>query len=254
MFKMISIRLLLGALLTSSSLLSHFCEHVKKYDGVYIADISASVEKESIDECFAAFDESNRYLRRGSRVSFIPVTSDAVIDSPGRIRRFELSEQREAYDDDLKQMMRKMKGELESMREAAVADQYVQTDLLGAIAQAGEEFAQGHKESERWLVVLSDFLQDDRSYHFTNDVRLSKEQDAVKLAREVAAVRHVDLRGARVYLGLVRSRDLQSLSAERRLAVKAFWREFLKLSGASTVEEATDGPGLLAKFVQKGMA
>lgn len=253
MFKIKTARQLLTGLLMASSLLTQFCGGGRKYAGVYITDISASVERESIEECFTAFEECHRTLRRGTRLAFIPVTSDAAIDTPGRIKRFEIGERREAYDEDLKREMRKIKADLGAMREAAVGGQYQQTDLIGAVAQAAEEFAQTEEKTERWLVVLSDFLQDDRSFDFVHDDRLGNHDDAVKLAREIAAARRFDLRGARVYLGMVRSRDLQALPAERRMAVRAFWREFLKISGASSVEEATDGPGLLAKFVRKGI-
>lgn len=251
MFKIVSTRNLLTVLLMIVSLPAKFCDKGPKTDFVYITDVSASVEKESIDECFKAFEQSNRDLKRGSRLAFIPVTSDAAIDAPGRIKRFEVKEKREAYDDDRKRLMARMKGELAAMREAALSERYRQTDLIGAIAQAGEEFAKGDEKDERRLVVLSDFLQDDRSYNFLNDGKLRTESEAAQLAREVAASRRIHLRKTRVYLGLVRSRDLQSLSPERRLAVMAFWKEFLMRSDAASVEEATDGPGLMARFIQQ---
>lgn len=258
MYKFISGRHVLTAFLAISGFFSQFCslccDEVRKHDVVYIVDLSASVEKESMAECFTAFEEIIRDLRRGTRISIIPVTSDATIDAPGRIKRFDVKEEREPYDDDLKRLGREMRAELQAMRESAMVDQYLRTDLLGAIALSAEEFAQGDAKAGRRLVVLSDFIQDDQAYRFINDARLGNAGDAKKLAREIAVSRRIDLRGVKVYLGLVRSSDLQSMPAERRAAVRAFWREYLRLSGASSIEEATDGPGLMAKFVEKGMA
>ncbi len=229
------------------------CRKIQKFDGVYIMDGSASVDKASMDDCYRAVESSNGHLKRGSRLAFIPVTSDAAVNTPGRIMRIELSESREAYDDDKKKMYRRMASELREMQKTAIREPYQKTDLLGAIGQAAEEFAHGRKDARRWLVILSDFLQDDGSFRFTTDSRMKNEKDAAKLAREFATQRRLDLRGASVYLGMVRSHDLETLSPERRAAVRAFWREFLKASGASAIEEATDGPGLLAGFVQKEM-
>jgi len=114
--------------------------------------------------------------------------------------------------------------------------------------------AQGRADADHALVILSDFVQDDAALRFKADGRLKDEAAAIEFARKTAGERRLDLRNARVFLGSVRSRDLQDLSTERRAAIRAFWRELLAQSGARAVEEATDGPGLMAQFVQKSAA
>lgn len=218
---------------------------------ICITDLTASVEPQSQAECFSALQSAFKQLQRGSSLAIIPVTADAATESPGRALRFRVSEKREVYDADLKRLAREVAEKTRAMRDEAAANPFWRSDLLGALKQAEEEMAQGRAEANHALVILSDFVQDDATLRFKTDGRLKDEAAAAEFARKAAGERRLNLRNARVFLGSVRSRDLQDLPAPRRAAIRAFWRELLRQSGAGAVEEATDGPGLMPQFVQK---
>lgn len=192
-------------------------------------------------------------MQRGSSLAIIPVTSDAATESSGRVLRFQVSEKREVYNADLKRLAREVSAKTQAMRDEAAANPFRKSDILGALKQAEEEMAQGRADASRVLVILSDFVQDDAALRFKSDGQLKDDAAATAFAQKMAADRRLNLRNARVFLGSVRSRDLQDLSAQRRAAIQAFWRELLTRAGSGPVEEATDGPGLMAQFVQKSV-
>jgi len=238
-------------LLSPATLLNGCWSKKKPVQLICITDLTASVEPQAQAECFAALQSAFKQLQRGSSLTIIPVTSDAAAQSSGRGLRFQVSEKREVYDADLKRLAREVTEKTQAMRDEAAVNPFLRSDLLGALKQAEEEMAQGGAGAIPALVILSDFVQDDAALRFKADGRLKDEAAAVEFAHKTAGERRLKLRNARIFLGSVRSRDLQDLSAERRAAIRAFWREFLMRSGAGLVEEATDGPGLMARFVQK---
>lgn len=48
----------------------------------------------------------------------------------------------------------------------------IQTDILGAVELAAQEFEVTHDQAVRLLVVLSDFIQEDAQINFSTDIRM----------------------------------------------------------------------------------
>jgi hypothetical protein len=218
-----------------------------------ILDLSGSIEQEALVECFEALRALPRQLQRGNALAIIPVTSDALAETSGRIRRFELAPRREAFDDDLSQFEEDLRAVLEQMRATAVAQPAQRSDILGAVELAVEELATRRSQFQRLVVVLlSDFLVEDKQRRFKHDAALARRATAEKLAAALAqaAPQPGAFQQVNVYLGWLRSHELKQLTEERRAAIRAFWSEYFRVRGAAQVVSATDGPARLNHFLQ----
>ena len=127
--------------------------------------------------------------------------------------------------------------------------------ITGAFRLAAEEAQRqtqaardkNHKLQVR-IVALSDFIQDDtQGLNFKRDPRLANTDAARKFAAAETERRGVDLQGATILLGSLRSDDLKLLNQERREALRVFWSEYCRAAHAASVNFATDGIGALAK-------
>lgn len=217
---------------------------------VCIIDLTRSIETESQHEAFEALQSALKELRRGDAIVIIPITGDALTEAQGRVIRFQISDRREAYDEDLRRFAKEIAERLQRFREEVANKPYTRSDVLGAVRLAGEEMANAKPDARRALVLLSDLLQDDAQYNFRRDARLANDESASKFAASVTGNQQRALQNSVVFLGFLRSVDLKGLPQTRRAALQAFWREFFTHQGAASVRSATDGAGQLATFVR----
>ncbi|HEV7892046.1 MAG TPA: hypothetical protein VGP08_15480 [Pyrinomonadaceae bacterium] len=223
---------------------------VERLHVVFVIDLSASTVEEARGKAFEGvrqpFDKG--LLKRGDSVTVVPVTGDALVESQGAILRFEVPATREVYDEDLRALSEDVLDKLQKMQRAAAEKPYAFSDVLGAIRIADEEFAADKPDVRKVLVVLSDFVEDDRQLSFKTSPIVAGEAAATEAAKKMAAQTQA-LKGARVYMGWLQSTDLRKMPPQRREAVKTFWGEFFKQAGAQSVHVCTDGPGQLSKFI-----
>lgn len=193
---------------------------------VILIDVSASIEAEAEGQAFAAIDTLIAHRQRGDRITVIPITGDAQADTPGRVLRFEVPTVRQAYDNDLRQFRNNVKKSLEGPRAHAVANPDANTDILGAVVLAQQEFTFRAGNARKTLIILSDFIQDDSELHFLGERRLLNRAVAKQFALTLSGARDSDFRETVVYLGLLRSKDYKRLSRARRDAIQSFWVEY----------------------------
>lgn len=218
---------------------------------VFIIDLTRSIEAESQRQAFDAIQASLKELKRGDSIAVIPITGDAMTQAQGRIIRFRLADKREAYDEDLSRFAQEVNERLQRLREEAVNNPYNRSDVLGAVGLASEELANARPEARRMVIQLSDQLQDDSQYNFKRDARLLNAEAAARFAEFLALGQKQTFADTEVFLGLLRSVDIKSLSPARRAALPTFWQTFFTRQGATSVRWATDGSGELANFVKQ---
>jgi len=211
---------------------------------VILPDVSGSIDRKALDQAFKAIDEMVGRLHRGDRIAIIPILGDAEAEASGRIIRFQVPTNRQAYDADLASFRRRLGTSLKEMQDNAIAHPGAKTDILGSIVLADQEFRAGQSESERLFVILSDFIQEDREVDFRKDARLATVASAKAFAIKTAKVNGFDFKKARTYLGLLRSGEYAVMSRTRREALQEFWIRYFQSSKTKPTFVA-DGPGLL---------
>jgi Mg-chelatase subunit ChlD len=219
---------------------------------VFVIDMTASTDAEGRAKAFKAVQSwfEQKRLQRGDRVTVIPVTGDAWTESQGRILRFNLSERREAYDGDLRRLGEEVISSMERMESEAAENPYKFSDILGAVQLGAEELQRDGGDARKVLVVLSDFVQDDGQAKFKTASYLADKKTAQDYAKKIAAARPQSFEGDLVYLGLLRSTDLKSMSPGRREALQVFWSEYFRQASAREVITATDGPGQMERLLK----
>jgi hypothetical protein len=217
---------------------------------VYVVDLTASTITEGREKAFAGVKEpfDKGLVKRGDSITVIPITGDALIESQGSILRFEVPANREVYDEDLRTLSDNIVVQLQAMQEKAAANPYLYSDILGAVRIVDEEFANDAPGVRKVLVVLSDFVEDEKQLNFKTSPIVSNDASATEAGRKLAASQQ-SLKGAQVYLGWLQSNDLKNMPTPRRDAVKTFWTEYFKQAGAKSVQVCSDGPGQLTKFI-----
>jgi hypothetical protein len=211
---------------------------------VCLLDISKSIRRESVVAEFKAMDSLADRLKRGDALTLIPITGSAMADTPGRIVHLVAPAVRQPYDHDLVVFRDKAHKEIKAMRDRALADPSNRTDILGALDAARQELAVLPKESNRNLVVVSDFLEDDETYNFVTAGSLASPAHARQLAVRLHEQHGFTLQGVPACLGLLESSDLSPLSAQRKEAVQAFWTAYFA-AGGEAAEIHVDGTGIL---------
>lgn len=214
---------------------------------VILPDVSGSIERESVEQAFKAIDELVGQLRRGDRIAIIPILGDAQAEASGRIIRFQVPQERRAYDADLRDFRRKLSADLAEMQNTAISNPGSKTDILGSVALAEEEFQSISSLSTRTLFILSDFIQEDREVDFTRNRMVANKSISAQFATALAKQRRTGFRSARVYLGLMRSTTYMKLQDERREGIREFWLGYFASAGAHAILVA-DGPGLLPHY------
>jgi hypothetical protein len=222
---------------------------------VFVIDLSASTDAEGRAKAFKAVQTwfEQKRLRRGDKITVIPVTGDALTETQGRILRFTLSEKREAYDGDLRRLGEEVFQSIDKMEREAAQKPYRSSDILGAVRLGAEELTGENEDTRKIIIVLSDFIQDDAQGKFKTASFLTDKKAAQEYAKKVAADRPQSYKGDLVYLGLLRSTELKSMSPSRRDALQVFWTEYFRQGGAGEVITATDGPGQITRIIDTGL-
>lgn len=220
------------------------CAHHTPVVTVEVIDVSESITPRAEAAALNAVGAQISHLGRGDRLILIPITSDAQNDAGGKILRLTAPTTREAYDSDLQRFQKEAKkqfcawlGSL-NLREP-------QTDILGTLEIARQELASVPAGSQRQLVIVSDFLEDESTYNFVKTPELRNPSRARQFAAAVRAERGFALPGVSVCLGRLESSDFMYLSPQRKEAVQAFWAEYLSDKDHAP-ELHFDGTGLLS--------
>jgi hypothetical protein len=189
---------------------------------------------------FSAIRELLNYLSRGDAVTIMPVANDASGNLQGHILRFDVPNEREPYDEDLKRFRKAVEKALSSLEAESTRMPATHTDILGTLTVASEELNRERNSREVMLIIFSDFLEDDRTFKFGSDKPL-RETRAARLFAEDLAANKTTLSGTYVFCGELRSREWLTLDNAHRAAVRKFWTAYLTAMGAK-VSFATDGP------------
>jgi hypothetical protein len=211
---------------------------------VILPDVSGSIDRESLQQTFKAIDELAGHLQRGDRLTIIPILGDAEAEASGKILRFEVPSNRQAYDTDLRNFRTKLSSSLKEMWINAVARPGSKTDILGAIALAEQEFDLHPDHSIKLLTILSDFIEEDQQFDFRTSDTISSAVSVQKFAMQQARIGNMRLNKVEVYLGLLKSSEFTALRKSRRNAIKSFWVQYFKNIGVNP-KFYDDGPGLL---------
>jgi hypothetical protein len=217
---------------------------------VILIDVSGSIDRQALDQAFKAIDELVGYLNRGDRIAIIPILGDAAAEASGRIIRFDVPTNRQAYDSDLQAFRQKLKTSLAALKTEAVVHPGTKTDILGSVALAEQEFASVNRESARLLLILSDFIQEDQEINFMKGSHTATVGAARGFATQITKGTS-NLKGIRVYMGLLRSTEYSAMGRSRREAIQEFWIRYFK-SCNGNARFLTDGPGLLNKIFNDG--
>lgn len=214
---------------------------------IILVDVSGSIEPDSLSEAFKAIDDLLRYVNRGDKVSVIPITSDAQVETSGRVLRFRKPTKREAYEADVLRFSRDVRKSLDELRTKSLASPGGKTDILGAIKMAEEELMADPKLMNSRLIILSDFIEEDSEFNFKVDARLANNIAAAEFASALTKGKQ-RISFTYIYLGLLRSKDIRSMDKRRRVAIHEFWKSYVASLGP--VEFATDGTGRLILQLQ----
>jgi hypothetical protein len=215
---------------------------------IILVDVSASIDRKALGQAFKAIDELAGNLRRGDKFAIIPILGDAQAEASGRIIRFEVPTNRQAYDSDLRSFRKELKASLKDMEAFAVTRPGTRTDILGSVTLAEQEFEGDPRESKWQLIILSDFIQEDHEIDFEKDRSLANRAVAKDFVARFVKAKSIGFNGISVYLGPLRSREYASLSRTRREGIQEFWINYFTSLNA-VPEFAGDGLGLLKKTV-----
>ena len=222
---------------------AHTRQHV-----VVLVDASASIAPEAFSDAIASAQSLIKHLRRGDALSIIPILGDGS-QTQGKILRFEIALERQAYDADITKVDTAVRNALADLRAAVLRKPMPKTDILGAIDVACEEFSSYRAEVQQTLIIFSDLLEDDGRFDFMTAPELATEATAKRLGQRLA-IEKPRVMKVRAYVGMLRSVDYDRLQTARRRAVVAFWSTLFSRYGAKTMI-ATDGPGLMKKFLDE---
>jgi hypothetical protein len=219
------------------------CSHRVPTATVEVIDTSMSITPRAERAAQRAVGDQISRMGRGDRLILIPITGDAQNDAGGRVLRLTAPTERESYDTDL----RRFQSEAQKQFAAWVASldpHQTKTDILGTLDVARQEFAGIPKGSERRLIIVSDFLEDESSYRFISAVQLAHPARVKALALALRSERGFALPGVPICLGRLESSGFAPLSPQRKDAVQAFWTAYLSENGRQP-ELHFDGTGML---------
>jgi hypothetical protein len=213
---------------------------------VFVMDFSESVSAEARAESFEAIQSQAKTLGRGDSITVIPVTSDALIETGGKVLRLEASEIRKLRDKDLREFQAEIEKRLAAMSSNAT---YKQTDLLGAMRVAQEEKVNLSVRKRRvFVIILSDLVHSTAQIRFETDAAFANADNSRRYAEKSG--KKGEWNETDIYLGWLESSDLRKMNAPRREAVREFWQEYFKIGNAKRIRFATDGAGQLDNFIK----
>jgi hypothetical protein len=139
---------------------------------VEVIDTSLSITPRAEKAALDAAQAQIGHMQRGDILILIPITGDAANDAGGRALRLSAPTERETYDVDLRRFH--VTAEKQFADWVASLDKHQsRTDILGALDAARQELSVLPKESNRRLIVVSDFLEDDGTYNPASLPRVS---------------------------------------------------------------------------------
>jgi hypothetical protein len=211
---------------------------------VEVIDTSLSITPRAEKAALDAAQAQIGHMQRGDILILIPITGDAANDAGGRALRLSAPTERETYDVDLRRFH--VTAEKQFADWVASLDKHQsRTDILGALDAARQELSVLPKESNRRLIVVSDFLEDDGTYNFVSAGPLTNPTRARQFAARLREQHGFTLQGVPICLGRLESSDFAPLPAQRKEAVQAFWAAYFAAAGESA-EIQFDGTGILA--------
>jgi hypothetical protein len=156
----------------ASLILLAACSHPVSKVTIDVLDTSLSITPRASRAAESAIIDQISRLGRGDRLIVIPITGDAQNDAGGRILRLVAPTERQPYDNDLRRFQTDAKKQYAAWH-ASLDPHQMRTDILGTLDIARQEFAVVPKGSARRLIILSDFLEDDRSQRFVSSPQLA---------------------------------------------------------------------------------
>ncbi len=220
------------------------CSHRVPQATVEVIDTSASITPRAEKAALNAVQGQIAHMQRGDRLVLIPITGDAANDDGGRILRLSAPTQRETYDADLRRFHEHARKQFVAWK-ASLDPHQSRTDILGTLDAAQQELALLPKKSNRNLIAVSDFLEDDGTYRFVSAGSLASPARARELAARLREQHGSTLHGVPLCLGRLESSDFAPLSAQRKEAIQTFWTAYFAAGGEPT-EIRFDGTGILA--------
>ena len=219
------------------------CSHRVPQATVEVIDTSLSITTRAEKAALNAVQGQIAHMRRGDQLVLIPITGDAANDAGGRILRLSAPTRRETYDADLRRFHEHARKQFVVWK-ASLDPHQSRTDILGALDAAQQELALLPKKSNRNLIVVSDFLEDDGIYRFVSAGLLASPARARQLAARLREQHGFTLQEVPLCLGRLESSDFAPLSAQRKNAVQAFWTAYFT-AGSEPTEIQFDGTGIL---------
>ncbi len=220
------------------------CSHRVPVATVEVIDVSLSITPRAEHAALDAVGYQISHLGRGDRLVVIPITGDAQNDAGGRILRLSVPTTREPYDTDLRRFQENAQKQFTAWT-ASFERRQSRTDILGALDAARQELILLPKDTERRLIVVSDFIEDDGIYRFVSDTSLTSSAHARQLAAHLREQHAFALRGVPLCLGRLESSDFPLMSPRRKVALREFWMSYFDATEES-VEIQLDGAGILA--------
>jgi hypothetical protein len=202
------------------------CQRTPPTDTVALVDVTQSIERDGTLDEFKVVDDLVDRMQRGDSLTVIPITGNAMSETPGHILRFTAPTERQAYDYDLVTFREQAHQSIQAMQNAAFVSPSKHTDILGALDVAKQELEASPPRDMKQLIVMSDFVEDDGAYRFTVDKALADSAVAQKLAGRLQAEHAFDLRNIHVSLSAIQSKDLRSICPERQRALREFWKRY----------------------------
>ena len=199
---------------------------------ICLVDVSASITAAGFESEFAAVDGHVERMHRGDRLTLIPITGNAMGDTPGHVITLTAPMTRQPYDNDLVQFRVNAHAEISKLRAEFTCRPAKRTDLLGALAIAQDELTNVvDAESSfggRTLYVFSDFVEDDDDYRFGADRANAPNGEAAEFARRLQEEHHIGFPATlRVRFVTLESTDLVRLSSGRLHWIREFWTAYL---------------------------
>jgi hypothetical protein len=220
------------------------CSHPIPQATVEVIDTSLSITPRAEKAALDAVQNQIAHMRRGDILILIPITGDAANDAGGRVLRLSAPTERETYDADLRRFQ-VAAGKQFTTWATSLDKHQSRTDILGALDAARQELSELTQRSNRRLIVVSDFLEDDGSYNFVSAGPLVTPARARQLAALLREKHGFTLQGVPLCLGRLESSDFAPLPAQRKEAVQAFWAAYFAAAGESA-EIQFDGTGILS--------
>jgi hypothetical protein len=210
---------------------------------IEVIDTSLSITPRAEKAALDAVQDHIAHMQRGDLLVLIPITGDAANDAGDRILRLSAPTEHETYDTDLRRFQATAQKQFAAWT-ASLDQHQSRTDILGALDSARQKVILLPKKSNRRLIVVSDFFEDDGTYRFVSAGSLENPARSRELAAHLRQQHNFTLQGLPLCLGHLESSDFATLSAQRKEAVQAYWTAYFA-TGGEPAEIQFDGTGIL---------